>query len=641
MRKLSNDTGHRVGLLALAGLIGATTFVLEPAGRAFSVVAAHASMVAVQSTGTFTATGNMTTARAGHAATLLPNGKVLITGGWSPTVQGQYDSVASAELYDPSTGTFTATGNMITPRRSHTATLLPDGRVLIVGGFLGGNSLTASAELYDPATGTFTSLGDVSPTTSEGWHTATLLANGKVLIAGLGANARLYDPATGSFANAGTYADPGPGLVGTATLLPDGRVLITGCTAGCGAGVTQLYDPATNTFSLTGGPKPGCGRGICWFVDVNTATLLSDGRVLIVGSDEYDWPADAELYDPSTGLFDSLGNTFAPHEFSTATLLPDGKVLIAGSQLPGGSGDPTVELYDLTTGKFSAAGNMTTARHSHTATLLPNGTLLIAGGNNSWPNPTSRAEVYRPAAPQTGTVTSVSAASFSLLGMASESIAASFGTALATASTGANTLPLPTELAGTTVKVKDSAGTERFAPLFFVSPTQVNYLIPLGTTVGIATITITSGDGAVSTGVAQIKAVTPSLFTANGNGQGVAVALARRFKADGTLSYEEVAQFDAAQNRFIPRPLDLGPESDQVFLLLFGTGIRFRSSLSAVIATIGGADAEVSFAGAQGDYVGLDQVNVLLPRSLSGRGELEVLLTVEAQMANPVRISIK
>ena len=351
-------------------------------------VAGNALVALAQSPGTFTPTGSMITARSGHTATLLPSGKVLIVGG----------GTSSAELYEPSTGSFTATGNMITPRRWHSATLLADGRVLIAGGFIGvGNTTTTSAELYDPSTGTFTAVGDVSRTTSQAVHTATLLGNGKVLIAGIGANAELYDPATRTFAEAGPYADPSPWLVDTATLLPDGKVLITGCTARCEVGMEQVYDPGTNSFSLTGGPKPGCGEDICWFVDVNTATLLTDGKVLIAGSDEYDWPADAEVYDPSTGIFTRIGNTAAPHEFSTATLLPDGTVMIAGSQLAGGSGDPSVELYNAASGKFAFEGNMITARHSHTATLLPDGTVLIAGGNNTWPTPTSTAEIYHPA----------------------------------------------------------------------------------------------------------------------------------------------------------------------------------------------------------------------------------------------------
>src|SRR5262249_50321030 len=202
------------------------------------------------------------------------------------------------------------------------------------------------------------------------------------------------------------------------------------------------------------------------------------------------------------------------------------------------------------------------------------GKCLVPGGNDGYDEYTgsvSSSELFDLGLPKAGTVTSVSAASFSLTGLASEAITASFGARLATATLSATTASLTTSLAGTTVNVKDSAGVEPPAPLFSVSPTQVNYLIPSGTTVGMATMTITSGDGAVSTGVAQIKAVAPSLFTANGSGQGVAAALALRVKADGSQRYEAVAQFDPAQKKLVSLPLDLGPESDQVYLLLFGT----------------------------------------------------------------------
>jgi len=121
-----------------------------------------------------------------------------------------------------------------------------------------------------------------------------------------------------------------------------------------------------------------------------------NGKVLVVGSNEYAEPADAELYDPSTGTITGIGNTAASHEFSTATLLPGGTVLIAGGQLAGGSGAGGTDLYDPATGKFSATGNMITGRHSHTATLLPDGTVLIAGGYSVWPAPTSIAELYFP-----------------------------------------------------------------------------------------------------------------------------------------------------------------------------------------------------------------------------------------------------
>ncbi len=238
-------------------------------------------------------------------------------------------------------------------------------------------------------------------------------------------------------------------------------------------------------------------------------------------------------------------------------------------------------------------------------------------------------------------VASVSAASFTGGALASESIVAAFGQSLATRVEAANTLPLPTTLAGTTVKVKDSAGVERLAPLFFVAPGQINFLVPTGTAPGAAMITITSGAGAVSMGNVNIATVTPGLFAANANGQGVAAAVALRFKADGAQSFEPVSRFEPALNRFVPVPIDLGPESDQVFLILFGTGWRFRSALPAVSLQLGGSNHEVLYAGPQGDFAGLDQVNARLSRSLIGRGEIAVRLTADGQPANILGINVK
>ncbi|MGH8595266.1 MAG: hypothetical protein ACREXT_01260 [Gammaproteobacteria bacterium] len=139
--------------------------------------------------------------------------------------------------------------------------------------------------------------------------------------------------------------------------------------------------------------------------------------------------------------------------------------------------------------------------------------------------------------------------------------------------------------------------------------------------------------------------VAPGLFTANASVQGVAAALALRVKADGTQAYEPVAQFDAARQQFVARPIDLGPDlgnaTDQVFLILYGTGLRYRSALSAVAVKAGEIDAPVSFAGAVAGFAGLDQINAGLPRSLVGRSEVDVMLTVDGQAANTVKISIK
>ncbi len=238
-------------------------------------------------------------------------------------------------------------------------------------------------------------------------------------------------------------------------------------------------------------------------------------------------------------------------------------------------------------------------------------------------------------------VASVSAASFLGDAIAPESVVAAFGVNLATGVASAGSLPLPTELAGTRVMVKDGAGMERPASLFFVAPMQVNYLIPANTVAGVANVTVISGDNKISIGSPQIANVAPGLFAANANGQGVAAATVLRIKQSGELTFEPISQFDSTLNRFVSIPIDLGPESDQLFLVLFGTGFRFRSAQSAVSVKIGGTDAEVLFAGLSPDFVGLDQCNVRLPRSLAGRGEIDVAMTVDGKTANMVKINVK
>jgi uncharacterized protein (TIGR03437 family) len=139
----------------------------------------------------------------------------------------------------------------------------------------------------------------------------------------------------------------------------------------------------------------------------------------------------------------------------------------------------------------------------------------------------------------------------------------------------------------------------------------------------------------------SIAAVAPGLFAANANGQGVAAALALRVKTDGTQSYEPVAQWDAARRQYVALPIELGPPGEQVYLVLFGTGLRFRTSQSAVSLTVGGSAVPVLFAGPQCDDVGLDQVNAALPRNLTGRGEVDVVLVAEGQSSNAVSINVR
>ncbi len=240
-----------------------------------------------------------------------------------------------------------------------------------------------------------------------------------------------------------------------------------------------------------------------------------------------------------------------------------------------------------------------------------------------------------------GTLASVSAASFLGDLIAAESIVAAFGSGLATGTEAALTIPLPTMLAGTRVLVRDSEGTERPAPLFYASPMQINYLMPPGTAAGVATVTVTSGDNKISIGAPQIANVAPGLFAANANGRGVAAANILRAKQNGEQVYEVISRFDSAQNGFVPIPIEFGPEGEELFLILYGTGFKFRGSLSAVSVKIGGTDVEMTFAGPVEGFAGLDQCNVRLPRSLAGRGEVDVVMMVEGKVTNMLRANFK
>jgi len=246
--------------------------------------------------------------------------------------------------------------------------------------------------------------------------------------------------------------------------------------------------------------------------------------------------------------------------------------------------------------------------------------------------------IFRLALP--GAVVSVSAASYRRTDLAIEGIAAAFGTNLATATVPAETTPLPTELGGTRISIRDSRGASRPAPLLLVSPTQINYEVPPETAPGPVSITVTSGDGTVSLGTERVNLVAPAVFSANASGRDVAAAYAVRVR-DDVQTVIPVSEYSPELARFVSTAMDLGPPGDVVVLVLFGTGIRYRSGLSAVGCQIGGETAEVQYASLVSAYVGLDQINVVVPRILAGRGEQDVRLTVEGRAANTVTVKIK
>ena len=374
-------SGQLSGMPATAGTYPVSVTVTD---SSYPPVTATAAVTLTVNGLSFTVlSASMTAPRSGHTATLLTSGKVLITGG----ANGVAD--ASAELYDPATATFTATGSMTEARIGHTATLLNDSArsVLIVG--------LMTAELYNPATGTFTATGSMHYARNS--PTATLLSNtgpnaGKVLIVGGDAAvAELYDPGIGTFTDTGSTTIVRSGH--TATLLTAGplagQVLIAGGSdaGGNASASAELYNPATGMFTTTG-DMTGARTG-------HTATALGtqdgaqNGDVLIIGTE-----GTADLYDPSKGTFARIGSLLMQPSYAhTANLRNDGTVLAAGGygfpRCEPGSWCPCARvsvsgtaaaLFAPESDGFTATGSLGTGRDSHTATVLADGTVLIVGG---------------------------------------------------------------------------------------------------------------------------------------------------------------------------------------------------------------------------------------------------------------------
>jgi len=347
----------------------------------------------------FHSAASMNSPRVQHTATLLANGKVLITGG---------DNInpSTGELYDPSANTFTSVGNMSAQFESHTATLLCDlshppcanDKVLIAGG------PTSSTELFDPATSEFTPVANTLAQRLSA--TATLLPNGKVLLAGgttvttsttpgvALSSAELFDPSAATFAFTGTMVSARQNY--TATLLSNGKVLLVGGSDGSNAlASAELFDPSNNSFALSGGSL----HTARWS---HTATLLSNGKVFITGG----WDstnqavASAELYDPSTDSFSTVtASMITARADFTSTLLSNGTVLIVGGHDQSNNIFANVEIFDPSSATFTSTGGLSTARYFHTATLLP-GTagVLVTGGyeqGSSGSQPLSSAEIYQ------------------------------------------------------------------------------------------------------------------------------------------------------------------------------------------------------------------------------------------------------
>ncbi len=348
-------------------------------------------------------TGSLATARWGHTATILSDGRVLVAGGWD--FAG--NKLSDCEIYDPSTGQWTATGSLATARVLHTATLLASGKVLVAGGSGNSPGILSSCEIYDPSTGQWTTTGSLTNPRSQ--HTATLLLNGKVLASGGANGCELYDPAAGTWAMTGDLATGRWNH--TATLLPSGEVLVTGGLAfGSNPGTLsscEIYDPSTGQWTVTGSLTTGR-----WG---HTATPLAIGKVFVAGgaggwNPSVPLLAECEIYDPSTRIWTVAGDLATPRVQHTSTLFLSGMVLATGGQDVSDDALAGCEIYSESNGTWTTAGSLVNGRYGHTASLLPSGIVLAAGGQNSQ-GVQSLCELYDPSTVATvpGPPTNVSA----------------------------------------------------------------------------------------------------------------------------------------------------------------------------------------------------------------------------------------
>lgn len=336
--------GHTASLLANGS-------VLVTGGQVGNNVAIRTAETFDPATGQWRLVATMNAARSGHTATVLSDGRVLVAGGVG---------LGSAELFDPATGVWTAAGTLAANRFGHTASLLPDGKVIVVGGYSGADTpgLTA-VEQYDPATNSWSQTGALRR--GRGLHTATVLTDGRVLVAGgneTGANRRTAEEATTTSTTLGGLLSSGKGEIASA----------------------ELYTPATAAWDSAGSLRTARSA--------HTATLLKDGKVLVTGGFSPSGELDsAEIYDPAAGRWEETKALSGPRTFHAAALLPDGTVLVSGGQV-GNSGSvlsstlPTAALFDTAAGTWARVTDLGTPRTAHSATVLADGRLIVTGGLN-------------------------------------------------------------------------------------------------------------------------------------------------------------------------------------------------------------------------------------------------------------------
>ncbi|HZS05927.1 MAG TPA: kelch repeat-containing protein [Blastocatellia bacterium] len=624
-----------------------------------------------------------------HTATLLAGGRIMVVGGLGPNGI----SYKSTELYDPATNVWSRSGDLNTETRyGHTATLLAGGALLIAGGATSNAVALKTAEIYadnGPTAGVSGNVVDFvgrkfAPSPTPDIQLEILEGSSYVF------SSSVTTSSSGAYNFTGltpgrTYRISSPDLSGS---VPNFRV--TGPLTGV---VTGMDFIARFPLVTVGGEIRDASQKVVPGVTVGTTVLGPAGSpasgasldLVCLGADGLAGPCQSDSqgrYKVQLHLYGTYKVTLSKpgFVFNYTGPTPPGGVytpanfnplfnLLTENYAAVSSNPPAVSLTSPSDGAFfrtaesvtlgaaatDSDGSIKKVEFYYGATNRI-GEATSAPFNFVWNN--LKADTYRVRAVATDNaglttssgevsiiigdarVSTVSAASYSSAAQAPEAIVAAFGRNLSNDTQAATTIPLPESLAGTKIRIQDSRNVIRAAPLFYVSPGQINYQIPPGTATGAAKILVSVNDSDYTVGDLSIVSVAPGIFTADSSGSGVAAAYLVRVRSDGSQVVEPVARYNGSG--FVSVPIDLGPPGETVVLVLYGTGIRNRSSASAVTVTIGGANAPVGYADKAPGFVGLDQINVTVPRSLAGRnGEADVVLTADGKAANTVRVNIK
>ena len=637
--------------------------------------------------------------------TLVPNGNDLYVGGTFTTIGGL--KARGLARYNMQTGVWSTVGNDNVANGNGVNGLVA--AVAVVGNdiYIGGSftrcynssSSNVSANCiarFNTATKTWNALGADSGTTGNGFDgdVGTIIAlNGSVYMGGTFKHAHIsngndlltngvarWTGSTWAALGKGTTTDSSSGVVNDLAAIGNDLYVcgtFTGVTNSndtkLGVGYIARWDTQANTWAALGTGVGSANNGVDGIVNALAANgtdlyvggsfsqAINSGSSKLLANNLARWNGSTwnVVGSSATPMGNGTENTVWELTYSGGFLYVGGDFIGAMTNGAKTSANGIVRWNGTTWTPFGnsmgAGGN---GVNFTVNTITPVGSVVYVGGDfNQAYNSTGNTVNADMLARWTGTnwatlggsavkaLATVSAASFSAGELTAEGIVAAYGTGLATSSATATSTPLPTTLAGTTVAVRDSAGVTRNAPLFFVSSGQINFVVPTGTAAGSADITVTAGDGSVSASTVTIANVAPGLFTMNTNGAGAVAAVALRIKANGTQTFETVAEFNTTTQRWVTKPIDLGADlganSDVVYLIPYGSGIRNRSSLANVTATIGGTSVPVEFAGKQGGLAGVDQLNLRLPRTLIGRGEVDLILRVDGKQANTVKVNIK